>query len=189
MDTEEFKYCASCKTLQNVSNYKINKGKHLKCFISCLEKSKKIKENMQCIHQKQKSYCKECGGSQICIHNKYKPHCKECGGVAICIHDRRRSQCKDCSGSQICIHNKRGAECRECNGSSICIHNKNESRCKECGGSEICLHYKRKTYCKECSPHLVLVNLVRIQVYRTFKNSNLKRLIIQLNTLDVILKH
>ena len=230
MDTEEYKKCASCKTLKNVSNYKINKGKHLKCCINCLEKSKKIKENMKCIHKKQKSHCKECGGSQICIHNKYKPQCKECGGVAICIHDRRRSQCKDCSGSQICIHNKRGAECRECNGSSICIHNRNKSRCKECGGSQICLHNKRKTdckvcggssicihdkhkatckecggsricihnreksqckecggsqicihnkhksSCKECSPQLVMINLLRYQVWRTFNNSNLKKI-------------
>jgi hypothetical protein len=33
-----------------------------------------------------------------------------------------------------------------------------------------------------------MISLVRSQVYRTFKNSNLKKLIILLNILDVILK-
>ena len=54
-----------------------------------------------CQHNKQKSYCKECGGSQICIHKKNKSFCKECGGKGICIHGKREYQCKECKGSAI----------------------------------------------------------------------------------------
>jgi hypothetical protein len=31
-----------------------------------------------CQHNRQKSRCKECGGSQICQHNKIRNTCKEC---------------------------------------------------------------------------------------------------------------
>ena len=100
-----------------------------------------------CIHGKDKSYCKECGGSQICIHGKNKKNCKECGGLNICIHGKIKSYCKECGGSQICIHGKRKSNCKECGGSNICIHNKQKQKCKECGGSQICIHNKNK----ECS--------------------------------------
>ncbi len=32
----------------------------------------------KCEHNKQKYYCKECGGAGICKHNKNKYFCKEC---------------------------------------------------------------------------------------------------------------
>ena len=51
----------------------------------------------KCPHNKRKSRCKECGGSEICLHDKYKSICKDCGGSSICIHNKRKSQCKDCS--------------------------------------------------------------------------------------------
>ena len=38
----------------------------------------------KCEHGKQKSQCKECGGSSICEHGKQKSRCKECGGSALC---------------------------------------------------------------------------------------------------------
>lgn len=31
-------------------------------------------------------------------HNKRKSRCKDCGGSEICEHNRLRSQCKDCGG-------------------------------------------------------------------------------------------
>jgi hypothetical protein len=104
----------------------------------------------KCDHNKQKSTCKECGGSSICEHNKRKSRCKECGGSEICEHNKIKSTCKECRGSSICEHNKRKSYCKECGGSSICEHNKQKSRCKECGGSSICEHNKQKSRCKEC---------------------------------------
>jgi hypothetical protein len=48
----------------------------------------KIKKN--CIHEKQKSNCKECGGSSICPHGKIKYSCKECGGSRFCTHKKNK---------------------------------------------------------------------------------------------------
>ena len=107
-------------------------------------------KRLLCEHGKQKSRCKECGGSSICEHDKQKSRCKECDGNEICEHDKQKSLCKECGGSSICEHDKRKSQCKECGGSSICEHDKRKSQCKECGGSEICEHDKHKSYCKEC---------------------------------------
>ena len=106
----------------------------------------------ECIHNKQKAYCKECKGSGICIHNKQKASCKECKGSGICKHNKQKTTCKECKGSSICIHNKRKAICKECKGSGICIHDNYKQQCKECKGSSICIHNKQKAFCKECNP-------------------------------------
>jgi hypothetical protein len=103
-----------------------------------------------CKHDKRKSECKMCGGSQICSHNKRKSRCIECGGASICAHGRQKLQCKECHGSQICEHEKQKSLCKECRGSQICEHNRQKSRCKECGGNSICEHNKRNSQCKEC---------------------------------------
>ena len=49
-----------------------------------------------CEHGRRRSYCKECGGSQICEHGRQRSSCKECGGNAICEHGQRRSTCEEC---------------------------------------------------------------------------------------------
>ena len=123
----------------------------------------------KCLHNRQKSFCKECGGSSICPHNRIKYNCKECGGSNICPHNRIKYNCKECGGSNICPHNRRKAECKECGyirklcphnrqksqckeckGGSICPHNRRKAECKECGGKSICPHNRRKAECKEC---------------------------------------
>lgn len=93
---------------------------------------------VKCIHNRRKSRCKECCGSEICIHNRQKSQCKECRGASICEHNRRKSQCKECFGTSICNHNRQKSHCKECVGTSICIHNRLKRRCKPCGGSELC---------------------------------------------------
>ena len=45
---------------------------------------------------RQRSVCKECGGSGICEHGRQRYNCKECGGGGICEHGRRRSSCWEC---------------------------------------------------------------------------------------------
>jgi len=104
----------------------------------------------KCEHGRQKTQCKDCGGSQICEHNRIKSQCKDCGGSSICEHGKRKSQCKDCGGSQICEHGKRKPRCKDCGGSSICEHGRQKSQCKDCGGGSICKHGRRKTLCKDC---------------------------------------
>ena len=63
-------------------------------------------------HGRQKSSCKDCGGSGICKHGQRNTgtavgaasasiivrevSCKDCGGGGICEHGRLRSVCKDC---------------------------------------------------------------------------------------------
>ncbi len=54
------------------------------------KKGKKVIWNgnrFHCEHDKQKSPCKECGGSSFCEHGKRKSRCKECGGSSLCKND------------------------------------------------------------------------------------------------------
>jgi hypothetical protein len=67
-----------------------------------------------CPHGRQRSQCKECGGSQICEHGRLRHQCKECGGASICEHGRRRTQCKECGGGSICEHGRERSKCKEC---------------------------------------------------------------------------
>ena len=107
--------------------------------------------NKNCPHGKQKSKCRECGGSSFCSHGKHKSQCRECGGSSFCSHGKRKSQCRECGGSSFCSHGKHKSQCRECGGSSFCSHGKRKSQCRECGGGlSFCSHGKQKSYCKEC---------------------------------------
>ena len=54
----------------------------------------------KCPHNRQKYFCKECGGKGICLHNRQKSTCKECGGGSICPHNRIKSQCKECKADK-----------------------------------------------------------------------------------------
>ena len=108
------------------------------------------KKSKYCEHGKQKSYCKECGGSAICEHGKFKKICKECRGSGICEHGKIKQICKECDGSGICEHGKQKSYCKECGGSAFCEHGKQKNICKECDGSAFCEHGKRKVRCKEC---------------------------------------
>ena len=61
----------------------------------------KCKVCSACPHGRQRSKCKECGGSEICEHGRRRSKCKECGGGSICEHGRIRSRCKDCRGERL----------------------------------------------------------------------------------------
>ena len=67
-----------------------------------------------CPHNRQRSACKDCGGTSICPHNRQRSVCKDCGGASICQHNRQRSNCKDCGGSGICAHYRIRSQCKEC---------------------------------------------------------------------------
>jgi len=150
-EEKERKTCSKCKISLLLEMFRFYRKKYTKMCIKCLDHDKKIQKNNQCEHGRQKSRCKECGGSGICKHGRRKSECKKCGGSQICEHDRIKSQCKECGGSGICKHGRRKSDCKECGGSSICEHGKHKSTCKECGGSGICKHGKYISTCKKCS--------------------------------------
>ena len=119
-------------------------------FLEALHGDMKAHIAIPCPHDRVRSTCKECGGSQICEHNHIRSTCKECGGGSICKHDRQRSLCKDCGGASICVHARVRSFCKECGGSQICQHGHQRKLCKECGGASICVHARQRSYCKEC---------------------------------------
>ena len=75
---------------------------------------------------------------RICEHGRQRSRCRECGGSSFCEHGRRRSICKECGGSAICEHGRQRSQCRECGGSSICEHGRWKQTCKNCGGKALC---------------------------------------------------
>ena len=85
---EEFKTCEN-------KNQLIAREQH---YIDLLKPElNKRSAYAHCPHNRQKSWCKDCGGSSICSHGKRKSRCKLCKGVSICSHDKQKSQCKLCN--------------------------------------------------------------------------------------------
>ena len=105
---------------------------------------------LHCKHGKQKSTCRECGGSAFCKHGKHKSTCRECGGSAFCKHGKYKSTCRECGGSAFCKHGKQKPRCRDCGGSAFCEHGKYKSICRDCGGSAFCKHEIQKSQCRDC---------------------------------------
>jgi len=143
--------CTRCKCHRELKLFLNKKGRKFKACQKCRDYSKLQKYKNKCIHGRQKSRCKECGGCEICIHGKLKSYCKECGGSQICIHGKRRSICKECGGGQICIHRRI------------------RSICKECGGSQICEHLKERRHCQICDPVGHLCHTVSVRVRLALK--------------------
>ena len=150
--------CNRCKCYWKPDETDIkSSGLYAKSCKKCREHQKQLRNKNKCSHNKTKTQCRDCGGSQICEHNRRKTECKDCGGSQICEHNRRKSQCKDCGGG------------------SICEHNRQKSKCKDCGGGSICSHNREKTKCKECNFQLYLINLQRGALNRCIKLSNLEK--------------
>ena len=112
------KVCKICNIEKNEKEFEKNRRQCKKC-----RSHKKI--NVNCIHNKRKSRCKDCSSS-YCIHKIFKPRCKEGNGNAFCIHNTRKSNCR------------------------ICFPNSN-SFCKNC--KEV-LAFKRTNFlCRNCNPN------------------------------------
>ena len=135
----------------------------------------KDKWHKKCEHQKIKTRCVECKGSEICEHNKQKSICKECGGSQICELQKQKRNCKECKGSEICEHNKQKSYCKECGGSQICEHNVQKYTCIECKGNGICEHQKEKKSCKNCNIFGYLVNLQRNRLRDFLRSNNISK--------------
>ena len=133
MTEVERKKCNRCKMNLTLKKFKKKRDDtYMKRCVECNEKCVNFVNKNKCEHGKEKSRCKECGGSKICEHDKQRSQCKECGGSSICEHDKHRSTCNDCGGSKICEQDKRRSNCKDCGGGSICEHDKQRSKCKEC---------------------------------------------------------
>jgi len=106
--------CLKCKCFRFENDF-LKNNRRLKTCIKCRNhvKNYRLKHQM-CIHNLQKYFCMECGGSQICKHNLQRCFCKDCGGSEICKHNLQRCFCKDCGGSEICKHNLQRYWCKTC---------------------------------------------------------------------------
>ena len=136
------------------------------------ENTKKI--NLKCIHEKRKTYCKDCGGGGLCEHDKPRHYCKDCDGNCLCKHEKRKYRCKECNGSSLCNHGVEKYGCKECGKHNIlCIHEKRKSHCKECGGIGICEHSKRKTRCIECRGSELCIHKIRKSICKECKGNSL----------------
>lgn len=105
--------CSTCKKEKDI--FQFNKsnlsGQEItKTCSECINKRQKVK----CVHNKRKSECKYCGGSEICVHEILKRHCKKCKGSGICEHNKCRYKCTICKGSQVCEHIKLKRKCKIC---------------------------------------------------------------------------
>jgi len=90
--------CKQCKCYRTEEDF-IKEGRRLKSCIKCRSYAKNYRLKRQmCIHNLQKYFCKDCGGSKICEHNRQKYKCVDCGGSGICKHNLQRYWCKTCSG-------------------------------------------------------------------------------------------
>ena len=167
----ESKQCTQCKRTSLFEEFKMNKrtGQLTKQCIKCLDIQKKSTEKNKCMHGKQKSKCKICGGIGICPHGKQKFVCKICGGNGICEHQKIKIYCKECKGGSICEHNKKRSTCKECEGGALCQHQRIRSICKDCGGGQICQHKKKRSICKICDPTGHLAHVVRNRIYQALK--------------------
>ena len=129
--------CTNCKKKFYADGFGANRlGVRYKTCLECGERRKAKREKNKCEHNRQRSACKDCGGSSICEHNRRRSECKDCGGASICEHNRLRSTCKDCGGVSICEHNRRRSTCKDCGGVSNCEHNRLRSTCKDCGNEQ-----------------------------------------------------
>lgn len=113
-----------------------------------------IKKKTMCPHNKQKSFCKDCGGTGLCPHGKKKYDCKECGGSRICPHKKRKYLCVECGGSGTCqLHKKDKRYCgcnNHKNNKPQCPCGKDQYFCRIHGGGAYCSHGRQRSSCKAC---------------------------------------
>jgi len=82
-----------CKQEKEETEFKETKNGLTKCCKQCLEKASR---SSKCPHGRQRSTCKDCGGTGICEHGKRRSICVDCSGASVCEHGRQRYRCKDC---------------------------------------------------------------------------------------------
>ncbi len=190
--------CTRC--LVNLPKDHFSKKRSGDLYKRCTHCVEKVRHYRGCEHNKRRSRCKECGGSEICQHGRRRDICKECGGIGICQHGRQKHICKECNGASICQHGKERHTCKKCEGSCVCQHGKQRRYCKDCEGACMCMHQRRKITCKECvgnwicdhgkikrvckicDPQSHLAGLVRSRIYQALKSDKSKHSLEYLGT-------
>ena len=98
MDVER-KKCDRCKNNLRIELFaKKRDDTYQKHCIECNRKNREQKTRNKCEHERQKSKCKDCGGSSICSHGREKSTCKECdpdGHLSSLIRSRLRQALKN----------------------------------------------------------------------------------------------
>ena len=173
MDESNVK-CSRCHCWRDRMEY-LKNNRVLKSCVSCRQNDIKQREKQKCPHGRQRSTCKQCGGSGICHHNIQRITCIQCGGASRCIHQRMKRLCHECGGKGICCHNQQKTQCKICGGSAICQHNIQRSHCIECQGTEICEHKRQKRMCQICNFNLCLIQRQREHIRRCFQYTSLKK--------------
>jgi len=96
-----------------------------------------------------------------CPHDRERYYCKDCGGKGICQHDLVKKQCRECNGKAFCPEpgcNKRKAYCgahAEDPPASVCdcdFGRQRKSRCRQHGGSELCPCDRLRSSCPTHGP-------------------------------------
>ena len=168
---ESVKTCPRCKHIKDISNFKSYRDKIVKTCQSCRDYVNQNRIIYKCVHDKQRSQCRDCNGSSICRHRRRKQQCKDCNGSSICKHQRQRHRCKDCNGTSICKHQRLRHRCKDCNGTSICEHQRIRHTCKDCNGASICVHQRMRNQCQICDPIGHLSSVCRTRIYQALKSN------------------
>ncbi|XP_057299286.1 uncharacterized protein LOC130629926 [Hydractinia symbiolongicarpus] len=172
VNMEDSRECTHCKNYLSLNNLRIKgNGQRTKQCIRCLNIAIASQKRTKCPHQKRRSECKECKGSQICPYERQRKQCKECKGSQICPHKKLRYRCKECKGSQICPHQRRRSICGDYGGGSICRHQRVRSICRNCGGAGICHHQKQRRHCSIYDPSGHLACAVGSRIHNALKGN------------------
>jgi hypothetical protein len=179
-EQQEIIKCTQCKKKFFPDGFKVNRlGVRNKTCLECAERRKTSRDNNKCPHGRQKSICKDCGGSGICEHNRQKRYCNECGGSQMCKHQKQKRHCQECTPSAFCKHGKCKAynSCVSCRVAPVfrigeCVHGYLRVNCPECkildGEAKLikeslkneikCEHGLHKIHCRRCGAGAICVH-------------------------------
>lgn len=66
-----------------------------------------------------------------CVHDKRKSHCKRCSGSQICMHLRRKQECTECARSDANVKVNRNI-CKQCRGKHLSTRRRQLGLCASC---------------------------------------------------------
>ena len=85
--------CSRCSKCFFADGFKVDRlGKMLKTCLECNVRSKAERERCKCPHGRQRSVCKDCGGTGICEHGRQRWDCQLCSPDKFCEHGKCKSR-------------------------------------------------------------------------------------------------
>jgi hypothetical protein len=125
------KQCKACQAVLDISRFYSGRSVCKACTV----------KSMRCQHGCIKAQCRMCcssGEGAFCVHNRRKSICAECHGSQLCSHKRERRLCTQCCGSGVCEHHVQRAFCKACQGTQVCSHHEYKRTCKVCNDPLLC---------------------------------------------------